>query len=135
MLAQLFNPTEIKKNGPATRPAIAPARRSASPFRAALAVLPATCQRYGAARSSSKTILAMDELMFEGAVPDGGIQFGRNPVRASAVAFAPATAFSVSCWIGWSAGESADDADACCPNEARNRRADWRTCRGRLEVR
>ena len=32
MLTQLFNPTEIKKNGPATRPAIAPARRSASPL-------------------------------------------------------------------------------------------------------
>ena len=50
MLAQLFNPTEIKKNGPATRPAIAPARRSALPFRAALAVLPATGQSYGDAR-------------------------------------------------------------------------------------
>ena len=47
MLAQLFNPTEIKKNGPATRPAIAPARRSALPFTAALAVLPATSQSYG----------------------------------------------------------------------------------------
>jgi hypothetical protein len=30
MLAQVFNPTEIKKNGPATRPATAPARRVAS---------------------------------------------------------------------------------------------------------
>src|SRR4029453_13806929 len=50
MLAQLFNPTEIKKNGPATRPAIAPARRNASPSRAALAVLPATSPSYGAAR-------------------------------------------------------------------------------------
>ena len=50
MLTQLFNPTEIKKNGPATRPAIAPARRSASPLQAALAVLPATSQSYGAAR-------------------------------------------------------------------------------------
>jgi hypothetical protein len=50
MLAQVFNPTEIKKNGPATRPAIAPARRTASPFRAALAVLPATSQSYGDAR-------------------------------------------------------------------------------------
>ena len=50
MLAQLFNPTEIKKNGPATRPATAPARRSDLPFRAALAVLPATSQSYGAAR-------------------------------------------------------------------------------------
>jgi hypothetical protein len=50
MLAQLFNPTEIKKNGPATRPATAPARRSALPFRAALAVLPATSQSYGDAR-------------------------------------------------------------------------------------
>ena len=50
MLAQLFNPTEIKKNGPATRPAIAPARRSALPFRAALAVLPVTAQSYGDAR-------------------------------------------------------------------------------------
>jgi hypothetical protein len=34
MLAQVFNPTEIKKNGPATRPAIAPARRAAIPFNA-----------------------------------------------------------------------------------------------------
>jgi hypothetical protein len=50
MLAQLFNPTEIKKNGPATRPAIAPARRSGIPFRAALAVLPGTSQSYGYAR-------------------------------------------------------------------------------------
>ena len=50
MLTQLFNPTEIKKNGPATRPAIAPARLSASPLQAALAVLPATSQSYGAAR-------------------------------------------------------------------------------------
>lgn len=54
MLAQLFNPTEIKKNGPATSPAIAPARRSAVPFSAALGVLPATSQSYGAVRSSSK---------------------------------------------------------------------------------
>jgi hypothetical protein len=44
MLAQLFNPTEIKKNGPATRPATAPERRRAVPFSAALAVLPATSQ-------------------------------------------------------------------------------------------
>ena len=44
MLAQLFNPTETKKNGPATRPATAPERRSAVPFSAALAVLPATSQ-------------------------------------------------------------------------------------------
>jgi hypothetical protein len=50
MLAQLFSPTEIKKNGPATSPAIAPARRSGIPFRAALAVLPATSQSYGDAR-------------------------------------------------------------------------------------
>ena len=50
MLAQLFNPTEIKKNGPATMPAIAPARRTALPFRAAPAVLPATSQSYGDAR-------------------------------------------------------------------------------------
>ncbi len=49
MLAQLFNPTEIKK-GPAIRPAIAPTWRSASPSRAGLAVLPATSQSYGAAR-------------------------------------------------------------------------------------
>ena len=50
MLAQLFNPAEIKKNGPATMPAIAPARRTALPFRAAPAVLPATSQSYGDAR-------------------------------------------------------------------------------------
>jgi hypothetical protein len=50
MLAQLFNPTEIKKNGPAASPAIAPARRSASPFSAASVVLPATSQSYGDAR-------------------------------------------------------------------------------------
>ena len=57
MLAQLFNPTEIKKNGPATSPAIAPARRSASPFSAASVVLPATSQSYGDAQSSSTAII------------------------------------------------------------------------------
>jgi len=50
MLAQVFNPTEIKKNGPATSPATIPARRSASPLTAASAVLPATSQSYGDAR-------------------------------------------------------------------------------------
>jgi hypothetical protein len=35
MLAQLCNPTEIKKNGPAARPAIAPTPRAALPFNAA----------------------------------------------------------------------------------------------------
>jgi hypothetical protein len=50
MLAQLFNPTEIKKNGPAASPAIAPARRSDSPFTAASVVLPATAQSYGEPR-------------------------------------------------------------------------------------
>jgi hypothetical protein len=38
----------------------------------------------------------------------------------------PAAASSVSRWIGWSAAGSADDADGP---------ADWRRCRGRLEVR
>jgi hypothetical protein len=52
MLAQVFNPTEIKKNGPATRPASAPARRRASPFTAVSAVLPTTAQSYGDARRS-----------------------------------------------------------------------------------
>ena len=52
MLAQVFNPTEIKKNGPATRPASAPARRRASPFTAVSAVLPTTAQSYGDARGS-----------------------------------------------------------------------------------
>ena len=52
MLAQVLNPTEIKKNGPATRPASAPARRRASPFTAVSAVLPATAQSYGDARGS-----------------------------------------------------------------------------------
>jgi hypothetical protein len=47
MLAQLFNPTEIKKNGPATNPAITPARRSTAPFTAASVVLPATAKSYG----------------------------------------------------------------------------------------
>jgi hypothetical protein len=42
MLAQVFNPTEIKKNGPATRPAIAPARRVAFLLRARGVVLPDT---------------------------------------------------------------------------------------------
>jgi hypothetical protein len=45
MLAQVFNPTEIKKNGPATRPASAPARRRASPFTAVSAVLPTTAPK------------------------------------------------------------------------------------------
>jgi hypothetical protein len=40
MLAQLFNPTVIKKNGPAARPAIAPAQRVAFLFNARLVVLP-----------------------------------------------------------------------------------------------
>ena len=64
MLAQLFNPTETKKNGPATRPAIAPARRSASPFSAALTVPRATSQGYGDGRVIVKDQLG-DELMFE----------------------------------------------------------------------
>jgi hypothetical protein len=45
-----IQPHRITKNGPATRPAIAPARRNALPFRAALAVLPATAQSYGDAQ-------------------------------------------------------------------------------------
>ncbi len=52
MLAQVFNPTEIKKDGPARRPASAPARRRASPSTAVSAVLPATAQSYGDARGS-----------------------------------------------------------------------------------
>ena len=50
MLAQVFNPTETKKNGPARRPASTPARRSVAPFTAASAVLPATRQSYGDAQ-------------------------------------------------------------------------------------
>jgi hypothetical protein len=46
-LARVFNPTETKKNGLARRPASMPERRSASPFTATLAVLPATAQSYG----------------------------------------------------------------------------------------
>jgi hypothetical protein len=42
MLAQLFNPTEIRKNGPAARPAIAPARRVAFLLRAGGVALPGT---------------------------------------------------------------------------------------------
>jgi hypothetical protein len=42
MLGQVFNPTEIKKNGPATRPAIAPARRVAFLLTAGGVVLPDT---------------------------------------------------------------------------------------------
>jgi hypothetical protein len=59
MLAQVFNPTETKKNGPARMPASTPARRSALPFTAASAVLPATsqklrrCPRHRQRRSSS----------------------------------------------------------------------------------
>ena len=71
MLAQVFNPTEIKKNGPATSPATIPARRSASPLTAASAVLPATSQSYGDSRVIAKDHPG-DELMFTGAVPDGG---------------------------------------------------------------
>jgi hypothetical protein len=44
MLAQVFNPTEIRKNGPARRPPSTPARCSAAPFTAASALLPATRQ-------------------------------------------------------------------------------------------
>jgi len=46
----VFNPTETKKNGPARMPASTPARRSASPFTAASAVLPATSKSHGDAR-------------------------------------------------------------------------------------
>jgi hypothetical protein len=42
MLAQVSNPTEIKKNGPARRPAIAPARRVAFLVKAGGVVLPGT---------------------------------------------------------------------------------------------
>ena len=52
MLAQVFNPTEIKKNGPATRPAHTPARRNGFAFTAASVVLPTTSQNYGDARDS-----------------------------------------------------------------------------------
>ena len=51
MLAQVFNPTETKKNGPASRPASTPARRSGFAITAASA-LPATAQSYGDARDS-----------------------------------------------------------------------------------
>jgi hypothetical protein len=53
MLAQVFNPTEIKKNGPARRPAIAPARRVAFLFNAGWVVLPGTAQNYCEADASS----------------------------------------------------------------------------------
>lgn len=52
MLAQVFNPTETKKNGPATMQANASARRTAFPFTAALVVLPATSKSYGDARGN-----------------------------------------------------------------------------------
>ena len=64
MLAQLFNPTEIKKNGPATRPATVPERRTAVPFSAALAVLPATSQSQGEDRVIVKAHPG-DELILE----------------------------------------------------------------------
>jgi hypothetical protein len=48
MLAQVFNPTETKKNGPASTPA----QRTVAAFTAASAVLPATRQSYGDARDS-----------------------------------------------------------------------------------
>jgi hypothetical protein len=51
MLAQVFNPTEIKKNGPATGPAHTPARRNGFAFTAASVVLPTT-SHYGDARDS-----------------------------------------------------------------------------------
>jgi len=47
MLAQVFNPTETKKNGPARRPAGTAARRSVASFTAVPALLPATRQSYG----------------------------------------------------------------------------------------
>jgi hypothetical protein len=46
MPAQVFNPTETKKNGPATRPAIAPARRVTFLFNAGWVVLAGTAQSY-----------------------------------------------------------------------------------------
>jgi hypothetical protein len=53
MLAQMFNPTDTKKNGPATRPAIAPTRRVAFLFNAGWVVLPGTAQSYCDADASS----------------------------------------------------------------------------------
>ena len=50
MLAEVFNPTEIKKNSPATRPANTPAERNGFAFTAASVVLPTTSQSYGDAR-------------------------------------------------------------------------------------
>jgi hypothetical protein len=52
MLAQVFNPTETKKNGPATRPANTPPRRNGFAFIGASAVLPDTSQSNGDARGS-----------------------------------------------------------------------------------
>jgi len=49
MLAQVFNPTESKKNGPTRRPASVPARWSALASAAAPVVLLATRQSYGEA--------------------------------------------------------------------------------------
>jgi len=49
----VFNPTEIKKNGPARRPAIAPARRVAFLFNAGWLVLADTAQSYCEAHASS----------------------------------------------------------------------------------
>jgi hypothetical protein len=60
----MFNPTETKKNGPARRPASAPARRRGFAFTAALVVLPATsqrlwrCLRHRQRRSSSLVVVS-----------------------------------------------------------------------------
>jgi hypothetical protein len=56
MLAQVFNPTEIKNNGPATRPAIAPARRAAFLFNAGWMVLPGTAQAWWEGESKAPAI-------------------------------------------------------------------------------
>ena len=53
MLAHVVSPTEIKKNGPATRPAIAPARRVAFLLRAGWVVLPGTAQAIATADAPS----------------------------------------------------------------------------------
>ena len=78
MLAQVFNPTEIKKNGPATRPASAPARRRASPFTAVSAVLPTTGPKLRRCPRERQRMIVGRGWWLGAALPQHGPESGLN---------------------------------------------------------